>query len=141
MPLNKAVAEVPETQLLDVWIELFDPGKLPDDEDEAMGLSMDIREAEARYMPEQLRVAMEATGYWGAVRVVPQDTEGSELLVRGTILVSNGEELELEITALDATGREWFRRNYEEEVEADEYRRSSLDGVRRFPVALQHHRQ
>jgi hypothetical protein len=128
VPLSKAVAEVPEAQLLDAWIELFDPGKLPDDEDEAMGLSLDIREAEARYMPEQLRSAMEATGYWGAVRVVPQDTEGGELLVRGTIIASNGEQLELEITALDATGREWFNRNYEEEIEVDDYRRSSSSG-------------
>jgi hypothetical protein len=123
-PLNKAVAEVPENQLLDVWVELFDPGTLPKDEDDAMGLSMDIREAEARYMPEQLRSAMEATGYWGAVRVVPQNTEGAELLVRGTIIESDGQQLELEITALDATGREWFNRNYEEEIEADAYRRS-----------------
>jgi len=126
VPLNKAVVEVSEGQLLDVWIELFDPGELPDDEEEAMGLSMDIRAAEARYMPEQLRTAMESTGYWGAVRVVPQDTEGSELLVRGAIIVSNGEELELEITALDATGREWFNRNYEEEIEADNYRQRNL---------------
>ena len=124
VPLNKAVTEVPENQLLDVWVELFDPGTLPKDEDDAMGLSMDIREAEARYMPEQLRSAMEATGYWGAVRVVPQNTEGAELLVRGTIIESDGQQLELEITALDATGREWFNRNYEEEIEADAYRRS-----------------
>ena len=47
VPLNKALNEVAEGQLLDVWIELFDPGELPDDEDEAMGLSMDIRDAEA----------------------------------------------------------------------------------------------
>ncbi|MDX2456012.1 MAG: hypothetical protein QNL87_00740 [Gammaproteobacteria bacterium] len=128
VPLNKAVVEVPEGQLLDVWIELFDPGELPDDEEEAMGLSMDIREAEARYMPEQLRITMESTGYWGAVRVVPQNTEGSELLVRGVILVSNGDELELEITALDATGREWFSRNYEETIEVDAYQRRNSSG-------------
>jgi predicted small secreted protein len=124
VPLNKAIAEVPENQLLDVWVELFDPGMLPEDEDDAMGLSMDIREAESRYMPEQLRTVMEATGYWGAVRVVPQNTEGAELLVRGTIIESDGQQLELEITALDATGREWFNRNYEEEIEADAYRRN-----------------
>lgn len=128
VPLNKAVIEVAEGQLLDVWIELFDPGELPDDDEEAMGLSMDIRDAEARYMPEQLRTVMESTGYWGAVRVVPQDTEGSELLVRGAIIVSDGEELELEITALDATGREWFSRNYEEEIEADSYRQRNSSG-------------
>ena len=128
VPLNKAVVEVSETQLLDVWIELFDPGELPDDEEEAMGLSMDIRKAEARYMPEQLRIAMESTGYWGAVRVVPQNTAGSELLVRGVIIVSDGEELELEITALDATGREWFSRNYEQEIEADSHRQRNSSG-------------
>lgn len=132
VPLNRAVIEVAEGQLLDVWIELFDPGELPDDEDEAMGLSMDIRDAEARYMPEQLRMVMEATGYWGAVRVVPQDTEGGELLVRGAIIVSDGEELELEITALDATGREWFSRNYEQEIEADSYRQRNSSGEDMF---------
>jgi hypothetical protein len=137
VPLNKAVVEVPEGQLLNVWVELFDPGELPDDEDEAMGLSMDIRDAEARYMPEQLRTVMESTGYWGAVRVVPQDTEGGELLVRGAIIVSNGEELELEITALDATGREWFKHNYEEEIEADSYRQRNFSDEEVF-LSLYH---
>jgi hypothetical protein len=119
--LNKPVSEVAEDQLLDAWIELFDPGELPEDEDEAMGLSMDIRDAEARYMPEQLRATMESTGYWGAVRVVPKDTEGGELLVRGTIIASDGEQLKLEITALDAAGREWFNRDYKESVEVEDY--------------------
>ena len=119
--LNKPVSEVAEDQLLDTWIELFDPGELPEDEDEAMGLSMDIRDAEARYMPEQLRATMESTGYWGAVRVVPKDTEGGELLVRGTIIASDGEQLKLEITALDATGKEWFNRGYKESVEVEDY--------------------
>jgi len=119
--LDKPVSEVAEDQLLDAWVELFDPGELPEDEDEAMGLSMDIRDAEARYMPEQLRATMETTGYWGAVRVVPKDTEGGELLVRGTIIASDGAQLKLEITALDATGREWFNRDYKESVEVEAY--------------------
>ncbi|MGB5281654.1 MAG: hypothetical protein WBN37_10095, partial [Arenicellales bacterium] len=68
--LQKASQELPEDQLLDVWIELFDPGELPKDEDDARGLSMEIREAEARHMPVHLRSVMEKTGYWGAVRVV-----------------------------------------------------------------------
>jgi hypothetical protein len=128
VPLNKAITEVPESQLLDVWVELFDPGELPDDEDEAMGLSMDIREAEARYIPEQLRTAMEDTGHWGAVRVVPQNTTGSELLVQGEILKSNGEELVLRIMAFDASGREWFNRAYEEAIEEGVYKARSLVG-------------
>ena len=132
VPLNKAVTELPEDQLLDVWVELFDPGELPEDKDDALGLSMDIREAEARYMPEQLRTTMESTGYWGAVRLVPRDTAGSELRVRGTILESDGERLVLEINALDATGREWFKRTYREEIEYTQYMQSGQDGSEAF---------
>ena len=114
--LDKAVSEIPDDQLLDVWIELFEPGELPSDPDDALGLSMDIRDAEARYIPQYLRNTMETTGYWGAVRVVPQGTEGAEVLVRGRILKSDGLRLELRIVALDATGRQWFDRSYSSEI-------------------------
>ena len=119
--LQKATAELPEQQLLDVWIELFQPGELPKDKDDARGLSMEIREAEARYIPVHLRSVVEKTGYWGAVRVVPQDTEGAEVLVSGIIKKSDGEEILLEITVTDASGRLWFKRNYHGEVEAEDY--------------------
>jgi hypothetical protein len=132
VPLQKAVVEQPEAQLLDVWVELFDPGELPEDADEAMGLSMDIREAEARYLPEQLRTTMERTGYWGAVRLVPRNTTGSELRVSGTIVESDGERLVLEITAQDATGREWFSRTYREDIEYAQYMLSGQDGSEVF---------
>jgi hypothetical protein len=122
-PVNlvKASEELPEEQLLDVWIELFDPGELPEKEKEALGLSMDIREAEARYMPMQLRGVMEKTGYWGAVRVVPYDTEGADVLVRGLIVSSDGAELVLKITAEDASGKIWFRKSYSGEVDPQIY--------------------
>ena len=68
---HQAPTEFSEDQLLDVWIETFDPGKISDSETEE-GLSMEIREAEARFMPTELRSTMERTGYWGAVRTVPQ---------------------------------------------------------------------
>jgi hypothetical protein len=119
--VDQAAAEIPEGQLLDVWIELFDPGELPADPEEASGLSEDIRAAEARYMPERLRETMERTGYWGAVRVVPRDTVGAEVLVRGTILASDGERLALLITALDASGREWFQASYEAQITVEDY--------------------
>jgi hypothetical protein len=93
---------------------------------------MDIREAEARYLPEQLRATMESTGHWGAVRLVPRDTTGSELLVRGTILESDGEQLALQITALDATGHEWFRRTYREKIEYAQYTNRDQNGTEVF---------
>jgi hypothetical protein len=128
VPLQKSVVEIAEDRLLDVWIELFDAGQLPEDKDDAEGLSMDIREAEARYMPVQLRDTMEKTGYWGAVRVVPQGTEGGEVLVQGTIVVSDAEQLKLRITALDATGKQWFDRTYQAETSVEAYRKSQING-------------
>ncbi len=119
--LEKISQELPEAQLLDVWIELFDPGKLPEKEKDALGLSEEIRQAEARYMPVQLRGVMEKTGYWGAIRVVPYNTEGAEVLVRGKILESNGEQLELRITAEDASGKTWFKKIYKGLVDAQTY--------------------
>ena len=124
VPLDKAVAEIPDDLLLDVWIELFDPGELPKDPDDALGLSMDIRDAEARYVPQQLRNTMETTGYWGAVRVVPRETEGSEVLVRGRILESDGLRMSLNIVALDATGTQWFDRSYSSEISYLAYQNS-----------------
>jgi hypothetical protein len=120
--LQKASLELPEVQLLDVWIEIFDPGELPTKEKASRGLSGEIRDAEARFMAVHLRGVMEKTGYWGAVRVVPENTEGAEVLVQGTILASDGEVLTLEITAQDASGREWFKRIYQASATAEDYR-------------------
>jgi len=121
-------SEVVESQLLDVWITLFDSGELPEDKDDAKGLSVEIREAEARYMPLLLRDTMERTGYWGAVRVVPGGTEGGEVRVHGTILVSDGEHLELTVTAQDATGIEWFRHSYEAQATLEDYQQTAATG-------------
>ena len=119
-PLLKPQQEIPESQLLDVSIVLFDPGALPEGE-AARGLSMEIREAEARYMPIHLRSIMEKTGYWGAVRVVPVSAEGFELEVRGTILESDGEIVSLKIQALDASGGQWYSRIYRGKTRAEDY--------------------
>jgi len=125
--LNKISEELAEPQLLDVWIELFDPGKLPQDKEDTLGLSHEIREAEARYIPIHLREVIEKTGYWGAVRVVPYHTEGAEVLVRGVILSSDGTQLELEISAEDASGRVWFNKTYQGEVDSTVYKNTFED--------------
>lgn len=119
--LHKIAQELPEAQLLDVWIEQFEPGVLPKKEKDALGLTTEIRQAEARFIPIHLRGVMEKTGYWGAVRVVPRNTEGAEILVSGLILNSNGADLELKITAEDASGRVWFKKTYSGEVGPEIY--------------------
>lgn len=101
--------EIPESLLLDVRIQVFDPGELPSSENASRGLSEEIRKAESHYMAIQLRNAMQQTGHWGAVRVVPAETSGDEVLVTGRILKSNGEVLKLKIGVSDATGKHWFK--------------------------------
>ena len=86
-----AEEEVPESELLDVRIEVFDPGELPSSEADSRGLSEDIRTVEARYLPVQLKNAIQQTGHWGAVRVVPGKTSGAEVSLSGRILASDGE--------------------------------------------------
>lgn len=102
--------EIPENQLLDVRIQIFDPGNLPSSKEEQRGLSPEIQKAEAHYIPTQLKKAMQQTGHWGAVRVVPLKSVGDEVLVTGRILKSDGEQLILEISAKDATGEQWFKK-------------------------------
>jgi len=123
--LIKAEKEVSESQLLNVDISLFDPGELPENKDKARGLSMEIREAEARFIPVHLRAVMEKTGYWGAVRVIPEAREGYELLVEGTIIASDGETLALKIQALDASGRAWHSRSYWGKTSIEDYGNTS----------------
>ncbi len=120
---ERATAEVPREELLDVGVRIFDPN-VPASEEarEKEKIFPDVREAESRYMAAMLRDTLESTGYWGQVRVLPRGADGMEVLVDGRILESNGRVLELAITARDATGREWFSRNYEAEADTRAYK-------------------
>jgi hypothetical protein len=110
--LNRSATAVDESKLLSVRIETFDPGKLPEDPEQAKGLSTEIRSAEAYYFPTQLRHTMERSGHWGPVRVVPKGTRDGEVIVAGRIIESDGEALKLEIAVRDASGVDWFKKEY-----------------------------
>jgi len=125
-PVNNAQRDVPEDELLDVGILVFDPGPISDD-DREIGVNEDVRNAEARYMAIHLRDTVQQTGHWGAVRVVPSQTEAAEVIVTGRIDRSDGESLALKIDAYDASGTRWFSRTYEKRVPQSEYV-SSKDG-------------
>jgi hypothetical protein len=101
---------VSEHLLLDVAVVVFDPGLDNYDEDERV--YPEVRKAEARFMPMVLSEAIQDSGAWGAVRVVPNDTLITDLMVRGKILYSDGEELKLKITATDARGKVWLDKTY-----------------------------
>ena len=101
---------VPEALLLDVSVVVFDPGLDNYDEDEQV--YPEVRNAEARFMPMVLSESIQNSGAWGAVRIVPDGTQITDLIVRGEILHSDGEELQLAITAIDARGDVWLSKTY-----------------------------
>lgn len=109
-PVKTPAAAVSEQHLLDVSLVVFDPGLEEYDEDQP--IYPEVRKAEARFMPMQLSRAMQDSGAWGAVRVVPDDSEITDLVVRGKILRSDGETLQLAITATDSRGEIWLDETY-----------------------------
>ncbi len=120
----QATQEIPEELLLDVGIHVFDTG-LPEDPDklaelEKEGVLSDIRNSESRYIPIHLMNTLQATGFWGAVRLVPRSNP-VDLVVTGVIYESNGKRLEVEIEAVDATGKRWLRERYKQEADLGAY--------------------
>jgi len=111
---KQAVVHIPEAELLDVGIRVFDPGipqNIKDDE-EALAkkrIYPDLRKAEARYIPTLLRETLEATAQWGAVRVIPEMAEFVDVIVTGKLIDSNGGFLSIDVTVTDAAGRVWIK--------------------------------
>ncbi len=111
-PAVQATREVPEEELLDVGIVIFDPGEMNEKIAERDGTDKRIREAEAHFIPHHLKTTLQQTGHWGAVRVLPEPVDHSDLLVTGKILESDGRNLAVEITAREGTGAPWMRKTY-----------------------------
>lgn len=116
----QATQEISDEQLLDVGIHIFDPG-LPEDEYqryllEEKGVYEDVRKSEARFMPILLKRALESSGFWGAVRLVPPGNV-VDVVIDGAIVTSNGKKVELDVMAFDSTGRSWLSRRYKAEAD------------------------
>jgi hypothetical protein len=108
--INSSSTPVSEDLLLDVGIAVFDPGL--EDYDEDQQIYPEVRKAEARYMPTLLSESMQESGAWGAVRVIPNTEQISDLLVEGKIIESDGEELRLAIKATDSRNYVWLEKEY-----------------------------
>jgi hypothetical protein len=73
----------------------------------------EVRRAEARYLPMFLRYRLEASGLFGAVRVLPEIDNSAQLTIEGVIQRSDGAYLALDLKARDSTGRIWVDKRYE----------------------------
>ncbi len=125
-PLELATRELPADEVLDIQLVRFEVDVPSSPEQaEVEQVFTDVRNAEARYVPYTLRQALQRSGHWGDVRVVPTPMAGAELQVNGRILDSHGEVLELEVRAEDATGRVWLDREYSEDINRGRYRNAT----------------
>ena len=128
--LEPATETIPEEQLLDVSIVLFDPGVPEGEVDKDVleellseGTFVHIRRTEARYLAVHLRDTLQKSGYWGAVWVTPESSLAADLEVTAQILHSDGDRVHLDVQAVDAAGRVWLADDYEMSTAAGAYNR------------------
>ena len=108
--------------LLDIGIVVFESAP-PENADNRFGdwVFDEVRNNERHLLPNNLKESLIASNQWGAVRVLPEPDPSVHLTVSGTILRSDGQELELQVRASDATGRVWLDRNYYDRATDDSY--------------------
>ena len=102
---------------LDVIVPVFDPGL---SEKAAMyaepGVWPELRRAEANRFAHKLKLALEETGAFGAVRVTPDATAAGDLYVLGAIEESNGQSVAIDLEVRDSSNARWFGRSFEHTV-------------------------
>src|SRR6201996_5061263 len=125
---TQASRDIPESELLDVAVHVFDPGVPAEIAKNEQALNRkriypDIRVAESRYVATILRGTLETTGEWGAVRVVPGNVQFVDVQVSGRIVESTGAKLALQVTVKDSTGRVWIdNKRYESLADTGSYK-------------------
>jgi len=116
-----AQQEIPEDELLDVGVVVFDSAELTEEEAKKQGTHAGVRKAERHFMPYHLKTTMQRSSHWGMVRVVPQETAATDLVVKGKIVESNGEDLILQVEARDSSGKLRLEKTYHAEVQLAQY--------------------
>lgn len=120
-PVIQDSVNVPEELLLDVGVNIFDPGidEIKGSEEEIV--NHEVRVAESRYAPYLLAETLQRSGNWGIVRLLPTDASPIDVVIDGTILQSNGEQMIIRIKVTDSTGSEWYTKEYDEVISQFSY--------------------
>ncbi|MDH3281640.1 MAG: hypothetical protein OEQ18_10990, partial [Gammaproteobacteria bacterium] len=127
-PVIQETAEIPEQDLLDVGIRVFDPGlENADAADKDNPVFPEVRKAESLYAVVALSDTLQKSAGWGSVRVIPDASSSVDVLVSGRLLESNGEYYAVEATVTDVTGKKWFTRRYEQKASRYAYERGYRD--------------
>ena len=116
-------SEIPENLLLDVGISIFDapdPG-LDAGLDESVFHNAEVLRAERNYVPYVVGKHLEATGAFGAVRILTRPSAAIDVAVTGSVAHSDGEALVFRAQATDARGIRWFDNEYRASVGSEGY--------------------
>ncbi len=132
--LQQGSGPASDSPLLDIGVIVFASASRTN-ETENFGESVfsEVRDNERHLLPYKLRQALVDSNHWGAVRVLPAADPSVDLLVHGTVLVSDGNELELAIRASDSSGRLWLDKTYRDVAEEADYPESR--DLRRYTPA------
>ena len=107
---------------LDVNIEEFDPG-LDGDSDtwKAKGIWPELRRTESRRFAYKLKEAFEKTNLFENAFITPEGDYLADIIIEGSIIVSNGEDLHLQISAKDSSNRSFINKTYKHRVKEEFY--------------------
>ena len=117
----QAQQTIPEEKLLDVDIAVFTSNEITEKKARKEGTNPEVRKAENHFIPYHLKNTLEGSGYWGMVRVTPVTSDAAEVMVRGEIVESNGENLEIKLSVSDASGRVWLDKRYRASATGSDY--------------------
>ena len=95
---------------LDINIVEFNPGINSDPKkNEIAGIWPELRRSESRIFADKLKKSFENTNKFGDVNIVSSNKFLSDVVVTGKILESNGEDLILQVSATDSTGKKFIK--------------------------------
>ena len=124
--LTQTVQAPPESALIEIGVQVFGTAQKKEGEYKVGDWVFDeIIQKETQFLPHLLKNTLVASNQWGAIRVIPERDPSLDLIVEGQIIQSDGETLELQIRAIDSSGREWLNRTYADQSIQEEYPEST----------------
>ncbi len=111
-----------ELQALNIGIQVFNNLETNEDlERSGAAIFAQIRDTETQYLPVALRSTLLDSNQWGIVRVLPEADPSMDLQITGTVVRSNGLELQIQIYAVDSAGNVWLDRLYADAARVADY--------------------
>ena len=106
---NRFISGTPSTVNLSIPLEIniveFNPGIPSNPKNyEKEGVWPELRRAESRKFSNDLKKSLARTNEFGNIYITPNQKYLSDLAINGKIIKSNGEDLHIEISAIDSTG-------------------------------------